>query len=50
MLIGIAAMVLGLLAIFLGKKMNAWNERNMEKLAEQKRQKEEAKKAAEANK
>jgi len=50
MLVGIAAMILGLVAIFLGKKMKAWSEKNMEKLAEQKRQKEEAKKAAEANK
>lgn len=45
MIYGIAAMALGLLAITLGKKMKSWNEKNMEKYQEQKRQKEEAKKA-----
>lgn len=43
MLMGIAAVVLGLLAIFLGKKMKAWNEKNMQKYEERKRQKEEEK-------
>lgn len=44
MIYGIAAALLGLLAIGLAKKMKAFNEKNLAKYEEKKRQKEAARK------
>jgi hypothetical protein len=48
MIVGILAMVLGLAAIYFGKKMKKWAEDQQAKQAELKRQKEESKKEQES--